>query len=67
MREGWYSVGDITVVVLTAEWSPFSEAIVGFEELFLVEGAVRYMQSSMDREHVARDRASVIVFESHER
>ena len=54
-------------MVLTAEWSHFSEAIDASGELVLVEGVVRYMQSSMDREHVACDRASVIVFESHER
>ena len=54
-------------MALTAEWSHFSEAIDGFEELVLMEGAVRYMRSSMDREHVGCDRASVIVFESHER
>ena len=54
-------------MVLTAEWSHFSEAFDAFEELVLVEGVVKYMRSSMDREHVACDRASVIVFESHER
>ena len=54
-------------MVLRAEWTPFSEAIDAFEELVLVEGVVRYMRSSMEREHVACDRASVIVFESHER
>ena len=54
-------------MVSRAGWSSFSEAIDAFEELVLVEGAVRYMRSSMDREHVACDRASVSVFESHER
>ena len=67
LKEGWYSVGDIAVVLLTAEWTPFFEAIDAFEELALAEGVVRYMRSSMDREHVACDSASVIAFESHER